>query len=303
MGPPRHAPKLLCAVAILFVSSAGSRAADPPEVTKSYDLLYASHGGTELKLDLVQPAAGAGPFPAVLVIHGGAWREGGKEENRKLLADFARRGYLAVSPQYRLAPKDKFPAQILDVKAAVRWLRTNAKDLRVDAEHLGAMGFSAGAHLALMLGLTGPEDGFEGDAAGAAPSSRVQAVVSFFAPTDLADPKLSEFGRSLVRDFLGGTAAEKPAEARKSSPVTYVSRGDSPVLIFQGTKDPLVPYTQAVKLTEALTASGVSGRVELLVGSGHGWQGEEFARTMEDTFEFFDRYLKPPSPPSLPADN
>jgi acetyl esterase/lipase len=287
----RLGPKVFYAVATLFLLSAVSRAADPPEVTKSYDLLYASHGGTELKLDLVQPA-GAGPFPAVLVIHGGAWREGGKEENHKLLTDFARRGYVAASPQYRFAPKDRFPAQILDVKAAVRWLRANAKDLRVDAEHFGAMGFSAGAHLALMLGLTGPEDGFEGDAAGSAPSSRVQAVVSFFAPTDLADPKLSEFGRSLVRDFLGGTAAEKPAAARKSSPVTYVSRGDAPVLIFQGTKDPLVPYTQAVKLTEALTAAGVPGRVELLVGSGHGWQGEEFERTMEETFEFFDRNLK-----------
>ena len=288
----RHASTLSRGAALFFLLSAASRAAEPSEITTSYDLLYASPSGTELRLDIAQPS-GIGPFPAVFVIHGGAWREGGREENRKLLADFARRGYVAVSPQYRFAPKDRFPAQVLDVKAAVRWVRTNARDLKVEAERVGAMGFSAGAHLALMLGLTGPEDGLDGDVDGKAPSPRVQAVVSFFAPTNLADPNLSEFGQSLVRDFLGATARQKPAVAAKASPVTFVSRGDAPVLIFQGTKDPLVPYRQAFKLAEALTSAGVPGRIELLVGAGHGWQGEEFERTIEETFEFFDRHLKP----------
>lgn len=132
---------------------------------------------------------------------------------------------MAVSPEYRFCPKDVFPAQVHDVKAAVRWLRTNAASLNVDSDRIGAMGFSAGAHLALMLGLTGPEDGLEGLPPAGAPSSRVRAVVDFYAPIDLAATDMPDFGRSLVKDFLGGTAAEKPAVAAKASPLTFVSRG------------------------------------------------------------------------------
>jgi acetyl esterase/lipase len=268
------------------------RAAEPPAVTKTWDIAYASPGDTALRLDLVQPAAAKGPLPAVLVIHGGAWREGGKEENRRLLIDFARRGYAAISPQYRFCPKDTFPAQVQDVKAAVRWLRSNAASLDVDPARIGAMGFSAGAHLALLLGVTGPEDGLDGAVPSGAPSSRVAAVVGFYPPVDLAAPELSEFGRSLVKDFLGASAAEKPGLARKASPLTFVSRGDAPALVFQGTKDSLVPDSQALNFARAMTAAGVPGRVELFVGAEHGFGGDDYTHAMAETFEFFDLYLK-----------
>jgi acetyl esterase/lipase len=203
---------------------------------------------------------------------------------------------VAISPQYRFCPKETFPAQVHDVKAAVRWLRAHAKDYKVDADRVGALGFSAGGHLALMLGLTGPDDGLEGDAPADAPSSKVQAVVNYFGPTDLAAADIPDISKPLVKDFLGGEPSEKPEAAAKASPLTFVSKDDPPVLTFQGTKDILVPYSQATKLADALTVKGVPGRVELMVGAGHGWQGDEQRRTARETFEFLDKHLKPAKP-------
>ena len=278
------------ALALVLVPCA--RGDDSPKVTAENDLLYTKVGETELKLDLARPAEGDGPFPAVLVIHGGGWRGGDKGSNRGALLEFARRGYVAVSPQYRFAPKVLFPAQIHDVKAAVRWVKAHAKEYKIDADHVGAVGFSAGGHLSLMLGLTGPDDGLEGDAPSDAPSTKIQAVVNFFGPTDFNAADLPDPTRPIVKDFLGGAPADKPDLAAKASPVTYVSKGDAPVLTFQGTKDPLVPYSQAVALTEKMTAAGVPGRVEILIGAGHGWGGVEMRRTLHETMEFFDQYLK-----------
>ncbi len=257
------------------------------------DVVYAKIGDEELKLDIAAPEKGEGPFPAILVIHGGAWRGGSKDGNRDMLVQFAKRGYVAISPEYRFCPKETFPAQVHDVKASVRWLRSHARERKVDSDHIGAMGFSAGGHLSLMLGLTGPEDGLEGDVKPGDPSSRVQAVVNFFGPSDLAATDIPEISRPLIKDFLGGTPQEKPDAAAKASPLTFVSKGDAPVLTFQGTKDPLVPFTQAIKLAEAQTREGVPGRVELLLGAGHGWGGEDMTHTMLEAARFFDTYLKP----------
>jgi acetyl esterase/lipase len=276
----------------LCVVSKPACGADEPKVTIEQDIVYAKAGTTELKLDLMRPAEGEGLLPAILVIHGGAWRAGNKADVRPIMPEFVRRGYVAISPQYRFCPKEKFPAQVQDVKAAVRWIKSNAQKYRIDPERLGAIGFSAGGHLSLMLGLTGPSDGLEGEVPAGAPDSRVKAVVNYFGPTDLAAKDIPDVSKPLVKDFLGGSAQEKPDAAAKASPLTYVSEGDAPVLTFQGTKDPLVPFTQAIKLAEAMTSAGVPGRVELLVGAQHGWGGAEMERTRSETFRFFDRYLK-----------
>ena len=204
---------------------------------------------------------------------------------------------MTISPQYRFCPKETFPAQVQDVKAAVRWVKRHAKDYDIDPDRIGAIGFSAGGHLALMLGLTAPSDGLEGPASDGAPDSRVKAVVNFFGPTDLAASDIPERSKPLVKDFLGGTAQEKPDLAAKASPLTYVSKDDVPVLTFQGTRDPLVPPTQATKLAKAMSDAGVPGRVELLIGAQHGWGGHELERTKAETFAFFDSYLKTSAAP------
>lgn len=287
---------LATSLLILSAIVAPARAADETKVTTENDITYAKANDTELKLDIARPAEGDGPFPAVFVIHGGGWAAGNKKDMRPALSEFARHGYVAISPQYRFAPKDTFPAQVHDVKAAVRWIKSHAKDYKVDPNHIGAVGFSAGGHLAMMLGLTSAADGLEGEAADGSPDTKIQAVVNYFGPTDLAAADYPEITQPIINKFLGGTPKEKSKEAAKASPLTFVSKGDAPILTFQGTKDPLVPHTQATKLADALTAAGVPGRVELLVGAGHGWGGEDMTRTLNEMFAFFDLYLKPRKP-------
>ena len=267
--------------------------AEDAKILTANDIVYTKAGPVELRLDVAYPAEGTGPFPGVVVLYGGAWRVGNKWGNRTLLAQFARRGYVAVAPQYRHCPKDVFPAQVHDVKAAVRWLRAHSTEYRLDPDHIGAMGFSAGGHLSLMLGVTGPDDGLEGDAPPGSPSSKVQAVVNYFGPSDLTATDVPEVSVGLVRDFLGARNTDRPDLAAKASPVTYLSRDDAAILTFHGTKDPLVPYNQATKLAEAMSKAGLPGRVELLIGAGHGWTGPEMKRTMTDTYDFFDEYLRP----------
>jgi acetyl esterase/lipase len=276
---------------LLAAMPAGSAAGGDGMATTIADVTYARAGGIELKLDVMVPE-GKGPHPAVVVIHGGAWRGGNKKDCRFIMPDLVKRGYVAVSPQYRLCPKETFPAQVQDVKAAVRWVKAHAKEYDLDPDRVGAMGFSAGGHLAMMLGLTAPSDGLDGDGAAAGPDSRVRAVVNFFGPTDLGADDIPDVSKPLVRDFLGASAQERPDLAAKASPITYVSKDDAPVLTFQGTKDPLVPPTQATRLAEAMTKAGVPGRVELLLGAAHGWGEPELGRTKAETFVFLDRYLK-----------
>jgi acetyl esterase/lipase len=254
------------------------------------DIVYGTAGGQELKLDLARPKSLTHAAPAIVWIHGGAWRGGNKEDFTPLAVESAKRGYVAVSISYRLVPKFLFPSQVEDSKCAVRWLRANAEKYQVDPDRIGVVGGSAGAHLAMMLGTMDTGDGLEGDGGSPEVSSRVQAVVSFAGPTNLQS-EYPPASKNLVADFLGGPAAEKADVAKAASPITYVNAGDPPMLLIQGTKDPLVQHEQAIQMVEALTKAGVPGRVELMIGEGHGWP-KEHDRVMRATFEFLDRYLK-----------
>ena len=223
--------------------------ADEPKVTTENDVVYTKAGGTELKLDLARAAEGDGPFPVVLVIHGGGWRGGNKSDTRPALAEFARRGYVAVSPQYRFCPKETFPAQVHDVKAAVRWVKAHAKEYKVDPEHVGAVGFSAGgaprADARPDRPLRRPR---RRRARGRAPTRRIQAVVNYFGPTDLAANDIPDPSPAPWSDFLGGTAEEKPeAAAQGVAPdVRLEGRRPRPHLPGdQGPARPLHPGHQA----------------------------------------------------------
>jgi acetyl esterase/lipase len=265
----------------------------PDGVTYEPELEYGKAGEESLKLDLARPADGEGPFPAVVVIHGGAWRGGHRSAHTDLVLQLAQRGYVAATISYRFCPKHAFPAQVEDAKCAVRFLRANGEKYKIDKDRIGAVGASAGAHLAMMLGVMDKEDGLEGSGGSPEQSSKVQAVVGFFGPTDLLADDMPQPTRPLIKDFIGGTPGEKPQEHRRASPLTYVTKGDAPILMLQGTKDPLVPHTQAFKMAEAMTAAGVPGRVEVYVGAGHGWGGKELGHSIRQTFEFLDQHLKP----------
>jgi acetyl esterase/lipase len=282
---------LLAIIVTLWSGTAAHTAEPPPDVSFEPDITYATVDGEELKLNLARPREAKGKLPCILVIHGGAWRAGHRNAHNDVTWRFAQRGYVSATLSYRFCPKHVFPAQVQDVKAAARFLRAHAEKYNIDPDRLGAVGFSAGAHLSMMLGVMDKGDGLDDVGDHREQSSKVQAVVSFFGPADftLEFPRES---RDLVKDFLGGTQVEKPEAHRRASPVTYVDKTDAPLLIFQGTRDPLVPHDQAMSMAEAMTRFGAPGRVELLLGAGHGWGGPEIRRTLESTHAFFDQHLK-----------
>lgn len=284
-------------LAALCLCARPAFAADPPEgVEFMRDVVYGKGGGEELKLNLSRPKPREGEDksvrrPCVLVIHGGGWAAGNREAHNDVTWQLAQRGYVSATVGYRFAPQHPFPAQVEDVKCAVRFLRAHAEEYGIDPKRFGAVGFSAGAHLSMMLAVMGKEDGLEGQGGWPDQSSQVQAAVSFFGPTDLLSPDVPAVTLDILKKFIGGTAAERRDAYRRASPITYVSPGDGPMLLFNGTADPLVPYTQAVRMAEAMHETGVQGRVELLPGLSHGWGEPTLRHTVEATFAFFDEHL------------
>jgi acetyl esterase/lipase len=281
-------------VAALFASTPDARADDSPtplEIETKANVEYGTGGGEKLTLHLAQPKNLTKPAPAVVVIHGGGWAGGSKDMHRDQIERLARRGYVAVSVGYRFAPKHKFPAQVEDVKCCVRWLRAHADDLKLQPEKIGAVGFSAGAHLSMMLGVMDKQDGLEGDGGWADKSSKVQAVVAYFGPTNLVG-EYSPITRAIVENWIGKKPEDDVELYKRASPITYVNRRDAEMLLFQGTSDVLVPYEQAWQMANALTRHDINGRVELMLGAEHGWGGEESERTWKNTEKFFDERLK-----------
>jgi acetyl esterase/lipase len=265
--------------------------ADEPEIDFRTDVEYGTGGDEKLTLHLALPKMPDGAKPGLVFIHGGGWAHGNKDDLKDAIREAAKKGYIAASVGYRFAPQNPFPAQVEDVKCAVRWMRAHADEIKLDPKRIGAIGFSAGAHLSMMLGAMDKDDGLEGNGGWADQPSKVQAVVAYFGPVDLLGeyPPVSQ---DIVAKFIGGTKAEKTAEYRRASPITYVNSGDAPMLLFQGTNDVLVPFDQAYLMARALTEAKVPGRVELLLGSGHGWGGQDLDHTRNETFEFFGRWLK-----------
>jgi acetyl esterase/lipase len=270
------------------------------EVVVEDNITYGKAGGTELKLDLARPQ-GEGPFPAIVFIHGGGWSKGSRQGYRGQIQEAAKRGYIAATISYRLMQYDEakketttpiFPAQIHDAKAAVRWVRANAKKYRVNPDRIGVTGGSAGGHLSLLVGLTDPASGVEGESGNPGQSSRVQAVVNVFGPTDMAFCYEKSSVAWIFRLFMGGTPAEAAERYKAASPITYVSKDDPPVLTLHGDKDALVPVEQAKALDEKMKAVGACHTLMVFEGQGHGFGGEHGKKAADATWEFFDRHLK-----------
>jgi len=264
----------------------------PEGVIYDKDVEFGKGGDTTLRMDVARPEKATRPLPCIVVIHGGGWRGGNFKQHMPQIFDFAQHGYVSATVQYRLVPVGQWPAQIEDVKCAVRYLRANADKYGIHKDRFGAVGFSAGAHLSMLLGTMDQKDGLEGSGGNPDQSSKVQAVVSWFGPTDLGQKDFPASVNEMIDNFLGGTLEEKPEAYKAASPVTYVDKDDAPILHYQGTKDVLVPYNQAYLMADAMTKAGLPGRVELLLGANHGWGGAELTRTFAGTRAFFDEQLK-----------
>ena len=266
---------------------------DSAALTVERDVVYGTAQGTPLLLDLAMPKTGNGPFPVVVFLHGGGWSEGNRQEMNHFIEGVAGLGYVGVTVAYRLVPAVRFPAQLEDCKAAVRWLRANAAKYRINPKRIGVVGFSAGGHLASMLGVTGKNDGLEGAGGNPDQSSRVQAVVSFFGLTDFSTrdwPRDLENG--VIEPFLGGSFANHADEYRRASPITYVTSDAPPFLFFHGSEDKLVPVDQSKRLGEKLRNAGVFAEVNVLEGEGHGFTDAANQKAMRRMLDFLDAHLK-----------
>nr|ACH99848.1 organic solvent tolerent esterase [uncultured bacterium] len=258
--------------------------AQAAETLVEENVSYAKLDGTDLKLDIARPD-GDGPYPAIVFIHGGGWYQGSRQRYRETIREAARRGYVGITITYRLMKFDEakkettkatpnFPAQIQDAKAALRWVRANSKKYHIDADHIGVTGESAGGHLSLPVGLKDAKAGLEGDAGNAEQSSRVQAVVNVFGPTDMEQCFKTSSVAWIFRLFMGGTPEEAAETYRVASPITYVSSDDPPVLTIHGDKDALVPIAQATMLDDKMKSAGAKHTLLLLKGQGHGFAGQ-----------------------------
>jgi acetyl esterase/lipase len=269
------------------------------------DLTYATVDGKPLLLDLAYPRdKWDKPRPAIVHVHGGAWRAGQKSPQRA--AWYAAHGFVAISISYRLSQEATFPAQIHDCKTAVRWLRAHAQEYNVDPGRIGCEGSSAGGHLVALLGTSGGVEELEGAEQGwAEHSSRVQAVVDNFGPTDFARMEDAPGGMkhlsagSPESQLVGGPVPEMPEKVKQANPITYISQDDPPFLILHGEKDGTVIINQSELLYEALQKAGVEATFVGVKNAGHGYNAIPPDATVEPsreelqrmTIEFFKRHL------------
>lgn len=270
-----------------------------PSPTIERDIVYREVGGVSLRLDLARPSGAREPGPLVLCLHGGGWQKGGRADCHPVIDRLARAGYVAASAEYRLTPAHPWPTQLEDALAALAFLQEHARAWGGDPEHLAVLGFSAGGHLSLLVGL-----GDESSSKDAAPATRVRAVVNFFGPTDLSlwrpspvvEPAIfMVFGKNtdgLLVDLVG-TAERTDPVMRRISPIAHVDPSDPPVLTIHGASDPLVPPEQATALATTLDRARVRQELHLIEGAGHGFKGPTQTRALECAIRFLDQNLAP----------
>jgi acetyl esterase/lipase len=286
--------------------------------TLQTDLRYAPGAGAAHLLDLYLPASGQAPYPTVIWVHGGGWRSGSKEQVQQ-----ARRlvcaGFALASINYRLSGEALFPAQIHDVKAAIRYLRANAAAFGLDGGRFAVFGSSAGGHLAALAATSAGVSELEDLSMGnAGVSSRVQAAVDWFGPTDLAkmDSQLAVDGcpatharaTSAESELLGCTLGDAScaAHAQVTNPIAYVDPTDPPFLVAHGTKDCVVPEAGSAMLHDALTSAGVCSHLREVVGAGHGDASWSAPEVQNDVARFLTSMLQEtpePEPEPEPAVN
>jgi acetyl esterase/lipase len=286
------APFVLAA-ALAFAPAVHADDAVPEGVTFEKGIEYSNPDEQHLQLNMARPAKGEGLFPAVVCIHGGGFRAGNREGYNRQCIDLAQHGYVAVTITYRLAPKYQFPAAVFDCKAAVRWLRANAKQYHIDPERIGVTGGSAGGHLVLFLGVTAGVKEFEGDGGNPDQSSDVSCVVSFYGPSDFTRSYGASVDAAEVLPlFLGGDLQHERHRHIIASPLSWVTPHAAPTLCIHGTLDPYVAYDQALWMVERLRAAGVESRLMTINGAGHGFRGEDAQKANAAMLDFFEKHLK-----------
>ncbi|MFN8521671.1 MAG: alpha/beta hydrolase-fold protein [Chloroflexota bacterium] len=267
---------------------------------------FGTGGGRPLTMHLLRPEPPpAGKAPALLWIHGGAFKHGSKDTGIAKLFPFARRGYVCATIEYRLSGEATWPAQLEDCKCAVRYLRAHADELSIDPSRIGAWGASAGGHLVAMLGVAADRQDLEGTGGWADQPSQVQAVCDYYGPADLLAmvDQPSDLNHNNADSpegrLLGGAVLAHPDRARSASPASYATGDEPPFLIFHGSRDMTVPYPQSQIMYQAVGSGEAT--FHTVMGAGHGGSEFEHPAVLSLVEDFFDRHIGP-APLPRPAD-
>ncbi len=269
-----------------------------PDVRVWVNMVYTAYGYRHLALDLFAPEdQGEGPFPSVLIIHGGGWRSGNRKQETAMARELAAQGYVTVVAEYRLSPEAQYPAAVHDLKAAIRWMRAHAREYTIDTSRIGVMGGSAGGTLAALLGTTGDLKVFEGKGTHPGYSSAVQAIVDIDGVVDFTDS--SESGKdadpanpSAGKLWFGSAYRDRPELWKNASPLRHVSSRTPPVMFVNSSIDRFHAGRDA--MIAKLNQVHVYSEVHTLPDTPHPfwlfrpWFGE----TSKMVISFFDRVLK-----------
>jgi acetyl esterase/lipase len=258
------------------------------------DVIYATVDGKALGLDVHMPAAVSRPA-LVVWVHGGAWSQGTKAQYPK---ELIARGFALASVDFRQSTEARFPANVHDIKAAIRFLRAKGSEYGYRTDRIAIAGASSGGHLAALVGVTNGNKELEGSV-GEYPSqsSGVQAILSYFGASNLTTilAQSTPFGlnvrRPALERLLGALPDQVPQLAALASPVSHVDRGDPPLLLFHGDQDPQMPINQSHELAGAYEKLGLDVAFDVLHGAAHG--GEPFftGEPLERAVAFLRRTL------------
>ena len=261
------------------------------------DVTYARYGDRTLEMDIYRPKGEWGALPAVVCIHGGGWAKGDRTSHAKIAQALAARGYVAATISYRLSGEAPFPAQIYDCKAAVRFLRANAKTYGINPDQIGAIGLSAGGHLTALLATSGGVKELEGNGGHAQFSSTIQAAVPMGAQTDLLSDRTREISAieargKIWRQFLGGALADQPDTYRLASPLHHLDKADPPIWLITGQNDD--PSTHATAFRQRMQQLGLQSDLTIIPDAPHAFIGRQmwFNQMIQRTDAFFKQTLK-----------
>ena len=258
------------------------------------DVVFGSTGGRQLRCDVYSPAP-AMQAAGVLLLHGGYWSRGHRSAMEVFGTRLAAAGMVAVASEYRLSGESPWPAQIYDVKTAIRWMRATAGDLGIDDTRLAVLGRSAGGHLALLAAGTPGRAEFEGDGGQPGVDTSVAAAVALFSPTVLSVREQTERGAVPAQLLFGDRTNERLAA--DASPLTYVNASYPPTFLLHGAADEIVPASASIVMHQALSDAGVPVELHLYASQPHGFAGRPpfIDQCTAEIVSFLTRSLPSPS--------